>query len=94
MECLRCRGLMVQEQLYDFNGTQGFMRMEGRRCVNCGHVADPLIEANHRMHAAALFARADRESEQEPLYLRSKASHEWPHMGGVWYLDEQEHLVQ
>ncbi|MEP6934696.1 MAG: hypothetical protein ABI988_12255, partial [Nitrospirota bacterium] len=68
----RCRGLMVQDQLYDFAGTQGFMRMEGRRCMNCGHVADPLIEGNHRMHAAALFARSEGESENEPMYLRGK----------------------
>ena len=71
MKCLRCQGLMVQDQLYDFDGAQGFMRMEGRRCMNCGHVADPLIEANHRVHAATLFARSDGESETESMGLRS-----------------------
>ena len=74
MECLRCLGLMVQDHFFDFDGTQGFMWMKGWRCMNCGHAADPLIEANHRLHAATLLARSDEESENEHLYLLAKTA--------------------
>jgi hypothetical protein len=26
------------------------MWMRGWRCMNCGHAADPIIEANRRLH--------------------------------------------
>jgi hypothetical protein len=52
MECRRCEGLMVEDQFYDFEGTQGFMWMKGWRCMNCGHAADSIEEANRRLHHA------------------------------------------
>jgi len=51
MTCLRCHGLMVEDHFFDFEGTYGFMWMRGWRCMNCGHAADPIIEANRRLHA-------------------------------------------
>ena len=68
MECIRCRGLMVEDHFFDLEGTQGFMWMKGWRCMNCGHAEDPLLAANHRLHAATLLARSDEESENEHLY--------------------------
>jgi hypothetical protein len=50
MTCLRCNGLMVEDHFFDFEGTYGFMWMRGWRCMNCGHAADPIIEANRRLH--------------------------------------------
>jgi hypothetical protein len=50
MTCLRCQGLMVEDHFFDFEGTYGFMWMRGWRCMNCGHAADPIIEANRRLH--------------------------------------------
>ena len=44
MTCIRCQGLMVEDQLFDFQGTHGFMWMKGWRCVNCGRVHDSAIE--------------------------------------------------
>jgi len=52
MKCKRCQGLMVEDQFFDFEGTQGFMWMKCLRCMNCGYAADPLIEANHHLHEA------------------------------------------
>ena len=60
MECTRCQGLMVEEQFFDFEGTQGFMWMKGWRCMNCGHAADSVIEANHRLHEATRVRRRRR----------------------------------
>ena len=52
MECSRCQGLMGEDQFIDFEGTHGFMWMRCWRCMNCGHAADPIIEANRRLHVA------------------------------------------
>ena len=48
MEYTRCQGLMMKDQFFDFEGTQGFMWMQGWRCMNCGHAEDPLTAANRR----------------------------------------------
>ena len=56
MECRRCQGLMEEDQFFDLEGTQGFMWMKGWRCMNCGHAADPVIEANRRLHDAIVGA--------------------------------------
>jgi hypothetical protein len=65
MNCRRCQGLMLEEDFFDFEGTQGFMWMRGWRCVNCGHAVDPLIEANHRVKEVLLRALPQEESEYE-----------------------------
>ena len=74
MECTRCQGLMVEDQFFDFDGTQGFMWMKGWRCMNCGHAADPVIEANLRLHEATALVQPSEEAEHEKerLYLRAE----------------------
>lgn len=49
MNCSRCRGLMTQDHFMDYEGTTGFMWMAGWRCLNCGHIDDPVIEQNRRL---------------------------------------------
>ena len=73
MECRRCQGLMVEDQFFDFEGTQGFMWMKGWRCMNCGHAADPLREANRRLHDATVLGRPSEEPKHEKahVYLRA-----------------------
>jgi len=39
---------MVEDQLFDFEGTYGHMWTTSLRCMNCGHVHDPVI-AQHRL---------------------------------------------
>jgi uncharacterized Zn finger protein len=46
MNCSRCLGLMVEDQLFDFEGAYGEMWTTSLRCVNCGHVHDSLMEQN------------------------------------------------
>ena len=65
MECRRCQGLMAEDQFFDFEGTLGFMWMKGWRCMNCGHAADPVIEATYRLHEATMLARTSEEVEHE-----------------------------
>lgn len=48
MNCSRCSGLMVEDHFLDFEGTTGYMWMTGFRCMNCGHVYDPVIEQNRQ----------------------------------------------
>lgn len=43
MECVRCGGLAVPEQLTDSRDT--FAWIEVSRCLNCGHIEDVVIQA-------------------------------------------------
>jgi len=46
MECSRCDGLMVCDDLIDMR--ESSIPMKGWRCVSCGNIIDPLIQ-RHRM---------------------------------------------
>lgn len=48
MECTRCDGLMVSDDLIDMQESSMSMWMKGWRCVSCGNIIDPLIQ-RHRM---------------------------------------------
>jgi uncharacterized Zn finger protein len=50
MHCARCNGLMVTDQLMDFEGTGSYMWQVAWRCVNCGCIWDALTEENYRQH--------------------------------------------
>ena len=75
MECLRCQGLMVEDQFFDLEGTQGFMWMKGWRCMNCGHAADPVIEANHRLQEATVRTRPSEAPKHEDAQRDLEAEH-------------------
>lgn len=48
MQCTRCEGLMVVDDLIDIRESGIPMWMHGWRCVSCGNIVDPLI-LRHRM---------------------------------------------
>ena len=48
MQCTRCDGLMVSDNLIDIKESSIAMWMKGWRCVSCGNIVDPLIQ-QHRM---------------------------------------------
>lgn len=48
MICSRCHGFCVLEELIDDDEI-----IPVRRCLNCGALSDPLIEAHHHMQPAA-----------------------------------------
>jgi hypothetical protein len=44
MACTRCGGMVVIEQFDDEKSTR--LWFEGARCLNCGHIDDPVMRAN------------------------------------------------
>ena len=48
MQCTRCDGLMVTDNLIDIQESSIPMWMKGWRCVSCGNIVDLLIQ-KHRM---------------------------------------------
>ena len=48
MQCTRCDGLMVADNLIDMMESSIPMWMKGWRCVSCGNIVDPIIQ-KHRM---------------------------------------------
>ncbi len=56
MKCQRCHGCMARDHFLDMQESGGEWWIEGWRCINCGHVFDPLLERNRRMHAVAMAA--------------------------------------
>jgi hypothetical protein len=53
MKCPRCYGLMVRDMCWDLEETQD-MWIHTRRCMNCGHLTDPLMD-KHRQQAQCAF---------------------------------------
>ena len=47
---------MTRDHFLDLQESGGEWWMEGWRCINCGHVFDPIVEQNRRLHAAAIAA--------------------------------------
>ena len=48
MTCERCHGLMVSEQIYDLQGMNSDLRVDGYRCLLCGNIVDAAILENRR----------------------------------------------
>ena len=65
MTCIRCQGLMVEDHLFDFQGTYGFMSMKGWRCVNCGRVHDSAIEQHRLARQEKVLALATGEPDYQ-----------------------------
>lgn len=63
MTCERCNGCMARDHFLDLQESGGEWWLEGWRCINCGHVFDPVLEKNRRLHAAAMALA----SVQSPL---------------------------
>ena len=73
MNCSRCRGLMTKDHFMDFQGTAGFMWMAGWRCMNCGHIQDPLIEQNRQLPhpKVEILACDEPDHHDEDVYLET-----------------------
>ena len=52
MQCTRCDGLMVTDNLIDIKENSFPMWMKGWRCVSCGNIVDPLIQKNRMIQQA------------------------------------------
>lgn len=71
MNCTRCKGLMVQDHFMDFEGTTGHMWTSSRRCMNCGHVHDTVIEQNRlaRQEKVLVLPTGEPDYQDEEVYL-------------------------
>ena len=75
MTCSRCRGLMAEDQLLDFEGTYGQMWTTGWRCVNCGHVHDSVIEQHRlaRQEKVLVLPSGEPDYQDDEVHLGSEA---------------------
>jgi len=46
MTCMRCQGCMAKDHFMDLLESSEDMWLTGWRCLNCGHVYDPVMERN------------------------------------------------
>ena len=75
MTCRRCQGCMTRDHFLDLQESGGEWWLEGWRCINCGHVFDPVVENNRRLHAAALAAAG----AQAPVTVQEVQEEELEH---------------
>jgi uncharacterized Zn finger protein len=61
MECPKCKGLMAYEKFYDWQDDTGKNSFGGWRCLICGKVLDPLIDAHRKNRSPAIVSKARRK---------------------------------
>jgi hypothetical protein len=66
---------MARDHFLDLQESGGEWWLEGWRCINCGHVFDPVVENNRRLHAAALAAAG----AQAPVTVQEVQEEELEH---------------
>ncbi len=62
MECTRCDGLMVSDDLIDMCESSIPMWMKGWRCVSCGNIIDPLIQRHRMLQQAGASRLLEKEA--------------------------------
>ncbi len=48
MKCERCNGLVIAVSFVGGDDARGAWEYDGLKCLNCGHVTDPLLMKNRR----------------------------------------------
>ena len=59
-QCVRCGGLMVTEQCFDFLSDNGHLDFLAQRCVQCGDLVDPVILNNRRLRLLRGLEKGER----------------------------------
>ena len=54
MNCTRCQGLMLEEQMIDMEAGYGEMWTHSWRCFNCGHRDDAVLQHHRQGHATPM----------------------------------------
>jgi hypothetical protein len=67
MTCERCNGLMVSEQIYDLQGTNGDLCVDGYRCLLCGTLVDAVILENRQRSSGIAAANQVTSPWVRPL---------------------------
>lgn len=75
MTCTRCQGLMVEDHLFDLEGTFGHLWATGVRCMNCGHVDDGMIAQNRRLQQAKVpvVSSSASDYQDEEVHLGAES---------------------
>jgi hypothetical protein len=71
MTCTRCQGYMAKDYFLDLMESSEDMWLAGWRCLNCGHVLDPVMERNRLGPGVAAGISTVREpiQKKEPRNL-------------------------
>ena len=74
MQCTRCDGLMVTDNLIDIQESSIPMWMKGWRCVSCGNIVDPVIQQHRMIQQAGALRLLGVEVTMPPLRHTLKAT--------------------
>lgn len=74
MTCVRCLGLMIEDQFLDLESPYGQMWATSLRCVNCGHVHDSVIK-QHRLarQEKVVVLPAEPDYQDDEVHLGAEA---------------------
>jgi hypothetical protein len=74
MECTRCDGLMVADNLIDIQESSIQMWMKGWRCLSCGNIVDPLIQQHRMIQQGGAVRLLERDAGMPRLRHALKAT--------------------
>ena len=74
MDCPRCHGLMVGDDLLDIRESYLPMWMRGLRCVSCGNIVDPVIDRNRLGHGPAVRRQLEPGGRVPVMQRHAKAA--------------------
>lgn len=69
MTCTRCQGLMVEEHMIDLEGGYGEMWSCSRRCFNCGHRDDAVLQHHRQLYVKRVAGSSSTAPVQESIDL-------------------------
>lgn len=74
MQCTRCDGLMVADNLIDMRESSIPMWMKGWRCVSCGNIVDPIIQQHRMIQQAGAVRLLERKAAMPRIRPALKAT--------------------
>jgi uncharacterized Zn finger protein len=72
MTCMRCQGCMAKDHFMDLLESSEDMWLTGWRCLNCGHVFDPVVERNRLRQGRAAVVSTGRASGQDRIGIQEE----------------------
>jgi uncharacterized Zn finger protein len=72
MTCMRCQGCMAKDHFMDLLESCEDMWLTGWRCLNCGHVFDPVMERNRLRQGMAAVVSTGRASGQDRIGIQEE----------------------
>lgn len=74
MNCPRCHGLMVGDDLMDIRESYLPMWMRGLRCISCGNIVDPVIDRNRMGQGSSVRRHSESEVRGPVMQRHAKAA--------------------